>query len=168
MIRGPPRSTRTDTLFPYTTLFRSEKERRHYQQAGPAAKQYRDVAVPEAITVQELAKRMGERGADLVKSLFKLGMPVTVTEAIDQDTAELLVEEFGHRLNRVSEADVEIRITCDEDAPETLTARPPVVTIMGHVHHGKTSLLDRSEDRRVGNECVSTCKSLWSPYNQKK
>ncbi|HEY9553687.1 translation initiation factor IF-2, partial [Allosphingosinicella sp.] len=119
-----------------------EKERRHHQQAGPAAKQYRDVAVPEAITVQELAKRMGERGADLVKSLFKLGMPVTVTEAIDQDTAELLVEEFGHRINRVSEADVEIGITGDEDAPETLKARPPVVTIMGHVDHGKTSLLD--------------------------
>src|SRR3546814_17790806 len=79
-----------------------EKERRHHQQAGPAAKQYRDVAVPEAITVQELAKRMGERGADLVKSLLKLGMPVTVTEAIDQDNAELLVEEFGHRINRVS------------------------------------------------------------------
>ncbi|MFC7500253.1 translation initiation factor IF-2 [Enterovirga sp. GCM10030262] len=119
-----------------------EKEKRHHQQAGPSAKQYRDVAVPEAITVQELAKRMGERGADLVKSLFKLGMPVTVTESIDQDTAELLVEEFGHRINRVSEADVELGIAGDEDAPETLKARPPVVTIMGHVDHGKTSLLD--------------------------
>src|SRR3546814_13919725 len=83
---------------------------------------------------------MGERGADLVKSLFKLGMPVTVTEAIDQDTAELLVEEFGHRINRVSEADVEIGITGDEDAPETPKALPPVVNIMGHADYVTPSL----------------------------
>ena len=119
-----------------------EKEKRAHQNAGPQAKQYRDVAVPEAITVQELAKRMGERGADLVKSLFKLGMPVTITEAIDQDTAELLVEEFGHRITRVSDSDVDLDTEADTDAPETLKPRPPVVTIMGHVDHGKTSLLD--------------------------
>jgi translation initiation factor IF-2 len=119
-----------------------EKEKRAHQQAGPAAKQYRDVDVPEAITVQELAKRMGERGADLVKALFKMGTPVTITETIDQDTAELLIEEFGHRINRVSEADVDIDTTADVDAEETLQPRPPVVTIMGHVDHGKTSLLD--------------------------
>ena len=119
-----------------------EKEKRHHQQAGPAAKQYRDVDVPEAITVQELAKRMGERGADLVKALFKMGTPVTITETIDQDTAELLIEEFGHRINRVSESDVDIDTETDVDAPETLQPRPPVVTIMGHVDHGKTSLLD--------------------------
>src|SRR4029079_4428158 len=70
-----------------------EKEKRAHQQSGPAVKQYRDVDVPEAITVQELAKRMGERGADLVKALFKMGTPVTITETIDQDTAELLIEE---------------------------------------------------------------------------
>ncbi|HKH26842.1 MAG TPA: translation initiation factor IF-2 [Sphingomicrobium sp.] len=119
-----------------------EKEKRAHQQSGPAAKQYRDVDVPEAITVQELAKRMGERGADLVKSLFKMGTPVTITETIDQDTAELLIEEFGHRINRVSEADVDIDTSTDVDAEETLQSRPPVVTIMGHVDHGKTSLLD--------------------------
>jgi translation initiation factor IF-2 len=119
-----------------------EKEKRAHQQAGPSAKQYRDVDVPEAITVQELAKRMGERGADLVKSLFKMGTPVTVTETIDQDTAELLIEEFGHRINRVSESDVDIQSEADVDAAETLQPRPPVVTIMGHVDHGKTSLLD--------------------------
>jgi translation initiation factor IF-2 len=119
-----------------------EKEKRAHQQSGPAAKQYRDVDVPEAITVQELAKRMGERGADLVKSLFKMGTPVTITETIDQDTAELLIEEFGHRINRVSEADVDIDTSTDVDADETLQPRPPVVTIMGHVDHGKTSLLD--------------------------
>ena len=119
-----------------------EKEKRAHQQSGPAAKQYRDVDVPEAITVQELAKRMGERGADLVKALFKMGTPVTITETIDQDTAELLIEEFGHRINRVSEADVDIDTSTDVDAEETLQSRPPVVTIMGHVDHGKTSLLD--------------------------
>ncbi|HEX8257838.1 MAG TPA: translation initiation factor IF-2 [Allosphingosinicella sp.] len=119
-----------------------EKEKRHHQQSGPAAKQVRDVVVPEAITVQELANRMAERGADLVKALFKLGTPVTVTETIDQDTAELLIEEFGHRMVRVSEADVDIQANDDVDAPETLQPRPPVVTIMGHVDHGKTSLLD--------------------------
>src|SRR5689334_337289 len=119
-----------------------EKEKRHHQEVGPAQKQVRDVDVPEAITVQELAKRMGERGADLVKALFKMGTPVTITETIDQDTAELLIEEFGHRINRVSEADVDIDTSIDVDAEDTLQPRPPVVTIMGHVDHGKTSLLD--------------------------
>jgi len=119
-----------------------EKEKRHHQEAGPAQKQVRDVVVPEAITVQELANRMAERGADLVKALFKMGMPVTLTQTIDQDTAELLVTEFGHTIKRVSESDIDIDTSEDVDAPETLKTRPPVVTIMGHVDHGKTSLLD--------------------------
>jgi translation initiation factor IF-2 len=119
-----------------------EKEKRSHQQSGPSAKQVRDVIVPENITVAELANRMAERGADLVKSLFKMGVVVTVNQTIDQDTAELLVTEFGHNIKRVSESDVEIGIGGEQDAPETLQARPPVVTIMGHVDHGKTSLLD--------------------------
>ncbi|HVH37702.1 MAG TPA: translation initiation factor IF-2 [Sphingomicrobium sp.] len=119
-----------------------EKEKRHHMESGPATKQVRDVIVPEAITVQELANRMAERGADLVKALFKMGMPVTLTQTIDQDTAELLVTEFGHRINRVSEADVDIDTSIDVDAEDTLKPRSPVVTIMGHVDHGKTSLLD--------------------------
>ncbi len=120
-----------------------EKERR--AQGGPSTpreKQIRDVIVPEAITVQELANRMAEKGAELVKSLFNMGMMVTVNQTIDADTAELLVEEFGHNIQRVSEDDIEIKVEEDKDPEETLKPRPPVVTIMGHVDHGKTSLLD--------------------------
>ena len=119
-----------------------EKDKRAHQAGGPSVKQSREVQVPEAITVQELANRMAERGAVLVKALFKLGMPVTINETIDQDTAELLVTEFGHTIKRVSDADIDIAHDEDVDASETQVSRPPVVTIMGHVDHGKTSLLD--------------------------
>ncbi|WP_315762222.1 translation initiation factor IF-2 [Sphingomonas sp. Y38-1Y] len=120
-----------------------EKERRgHGGPREPQAKQVRDVKVPEAITVQELANRMAERGADLVKALFKMGMPVTLTQTIDQDTAELLVTEFGHNIKRVSDSDIDLQLDTTEDEEGSLSPRPPVVTIMGHVDHGKTSLLD--------------------------
>jgi translation initiation factor IF-2 len=119
-----------------------EKDKRAHQTGGVQVKQVRDVVVPEAITVQELANRMAERGADLVKSLFKMGMPVTVNQTIDQDTAELLVAEFGHNVKRVSESDIDLTSHEDVDAEETQQHRAPVVTIMGHVDHGKTSLLD--------------------------
>jgi translation initiation factor IF-2 len=105
-------------------------------------KQFRDVQLPETIVVSELANRMTERGADVVKSLMKMGLMVTMNQAIDADTAELVIEEFGHRTVRVSDADVEQVIDAIEDRDEDLRARPPIVTIMGHVDHGKTSLLD--------------------------
>ncbi|MDR6852468.1 translation initiation factor IF-2 [Sphingomonas sp. BE123] len=119
-----------------------DKERRHTGPREPQAKQVRDVQVPEAITVAELANRMAEKGADLVKALFKMGMPVTLTQTIDQDTAELLVTEFGHNIVRVSDSDIDLAVDTVEDAEDSLKPRPPVVTIMGHVDHGKTSLLD--------------------------
>jgi translation initiation factor IF-2 len=126
-------------------LKRAREKERRMQGGGsskPREKQVRDVVVPEAITVGELAKRMGEKGADLVKELFNLDMMVTVNQTIDQDTAELLVEQFGHNITKVSESDVDIQTEEDVDPEETLRPRPPVVTIMGHVDHGKTSLLD--------------------------
>ncbi len=122
------------------------REKEHRRSYGgprePQIKQVRDVVVPDAITVQELANRMAEKGADLVKALFKMGMMVTVNQSIDQDTAELLVTDFGHNVQRVSDSDVDIQVDTEGDPEDTLQARPPVVTIMGHVDHGKTSLLD--------------------------
>jgi translation initiation factor IF-2 len=128
-----------------------EKDKRAHASGGPSAKQVRDVNVPEAITVAELANRMAERGADLVKALFKMGMPVTVTQTIDQDTAELLVTEFGHNIRRVSDSDVDLTSHEEVDADETQVPRPPVVTIMGHVDHGKTSLLDALRGANVAS-----------------
>jgi translation initiation factor IF-2 len=110
--------------------------------AGRAEKMVRDVQLPETIVVQELANRMAERAADVVKSLMKMGMMVTMNQTIDADTAELVIEEFGHRAVRVSDADVEQVIDTVKDLAEALKPRPPIVTIMGHVDHGKTSLLD--------------------------
>jgi len=118
-----------------------ERERRA-QAAGSQEKIIRDVTIPEAITVQELANRMAERGADVIKSLMKMGVMATITQSIDADTAELVVEEFGHRSKRVSEADVEVGLGGAEDSTEALKPRAPIVTVMGHVDHGKTSLLD--------------------------
>ncbi|MGI3164246.1 translation initiation factor IF-2 [Pseudooceanicola sp. 200-1SW] len=115
----------------------------------PREKVVRDVQLPETIVVSELANRMAERVADVVKALMQNGMMVTQNQTIDADTAELIIEEFGHNVQRVSDADVEDVIQSVEDKPEDLKSRPPVITIMGHVDHGKTSLLDAIRNAKV-------------------
>ncbi len=109
----------------------------------------RDVQLPESIVVSELANRMAERVADVVKSLMNMGMMVTQNQALDADTAELIIEEFGHKVVRVSDADVEDVIADIDEDDGNLVSRPPVITIMGHVDHGKTSLLDAIRDAKV-------------------
>jgi translation initiation factor IF-2 len=132
---------------------RRQRERERRQQEldrlrSDQVKVVRDVILPEQITVQELANRMAARTPEVIKALMKMGVMATLTQSIDADTAELVVQEFGHRARRVSESDVEIGLEGIADDDTDLFTRPPVVTIMGHVDHGKTSLLDalRSTD----------------------
>nr|WP_026986679.1 translation initiation factor IF-2 [Fodinicurvata fenggangensis] len=128
---------------------RREKEKeRSREQLQQGSKIIRDVVIPEAITVQELANRMAERGGEVVKTLMKLGVMATINQTIDADTAELVVTEFGHNAQRVSDEDVETGLEGGPDPESSLQPRPPVITVMGHVDHGKTSLLDalRSTD----------------------
>jgi len=121
---------------------RRQREKARMRDDQPQVKQVRDVVIPDTITVAEFANRMAERTADVVKELMKLGVMATAAQTIDGETAELVAQEFGHRVQRVSESDVEIGLEGAEDDEASLKPRPPIVTVMGHVDHGKTSLLD--------------------------
>ena len=134
---------------------RRARERERERQRGGSAreKKSREITVPEAISVGDLANRMAERGADVVKYLMSQGTMVTINDMLDADTAQLIVEDFGHTVKRVSASDVEDNFLAErDDKPEDLKPRAPVVAIMGHVDHGKTSLLDalRSTDVASG------------------
>ncbi|MGI9405419.1 MAG: translation initiation factor IF-2, partial [Hyphomicrobiaceae bacterium] len=131
---------------------RRKREREKSKLAGPQVprdKISREVVIPEVITIQELANRMSERAVDVIKYLMKEGEMHKMNDVIESDTAELIAQEFGHTVKRVSESDVEDQLVVAEDDPSTLKPRAPIVTIMGHVDHGKTSLLDAIREANV-------------------
>ena len=118
--------------------------------AQPQEKIIKEVIIPEVITVQELANRMAEKSADVIKKLMALGVMATINQAIDADTAQIIVEEMGHKWKRVADSDVEdVLKNSDDNLPEKQLPRAPVVTVMGHVDHGKTSLLDALRETNV-------------------
>lgn len=126
-----------------------KKQPKPVQVQAPQEKIIKEVIIPETITVQELANRMAEKSADVIKRLMSLGVMATINQAIDADTAQIVVEDMGHKFKRVADSDVEEGLTGPADTEADLKPRAPIVTVMGHVDHGKTSLLDALRETNV-------------------
>ena len=126
-----------------------KKQPKPVQVQAPQEKIIKEVIIPETITVQELANRMAEKSADVIKRLMSLGVMATINQAIDADTAQIVVEDMGHKFKRVADSDVEEGLTGPADTESDLQPRAPIVTVMGHVDHGKTSLLDALRETNV-------------------
>ena len=130
---------------------RREKAKLQSEVSTPSVKQIREVIIPDTIVVSELANRMSEKTADVVRELMKNGIMATAAQVIDADTAELITNEFGHKVKRVSDSDIELDLVNNKEMSKNLVQRPPIVTIMGHVDHGKTSLLDALRKTNIVN-----------------
>ena len=126
-----------------------KKQPKPVQVQAPQEKIVKEVIIPETITVQELANRMAEKSADVIKRLMSLGVMATINQAIDADTAQIVVEDMGHKFKRVADSDVEEGLSGPADTEADLKPRAPIVTVMGHVDHGKTSLLDALRETNV-------------------